>query len=123
MSCRPPTRPGLPRQAPPQVDGALQPAFGFALRPTTGSSRDEGALRALCLVLCSPTAGCQTRPAAERSCESRGLGEVQHCRNLHQGHMGVDQQLSCDLKPNFIGEGLETRSLRLQTTVQCAAMN
>src|SRR5690242_1420549 len=24
MSCRPPTRPGLPRQAPPQVDGARQ---------------------------------------------------------------------------------------------------
>src|SRR4051812_2098810 len=29
MSCRPPTRPGLPRQAPPQVDGAhLAPAMG-----------------------------------------------------------------------------------------------
>src|SRR3954470_20582881 len=25
MSCQPPTRPGLPRQAPPQVDGALEP--------------------------------------------------------------------------------------------------
>src|SRR4051812_43635911 len=123
MSRRPPPPPDPPPQAPPQVDGVLQPAFGFALRPTTGSSRNEGALRALCLVLCSPTAGCQTRPAAERSCESRGLGEVQHCRNLHQGHAGVDQQLSCDLKPNFVSEGLETRPLGPQTTGQCAAMN
>src|SRR3954462_15618535 len=37
MSCRPPTRPSLPRQAPPQVDGALAPTPTKAarLRETT----------------------------------------------------------------------------------------
>src|SRR5829696_1104514 len=35
MSCRPPTRPGLPRQAPPQVDGAPTPAKAARLRAPT----------------------------------------------------------------------------------------
>src|SRR3954469_15306949 len=47
-----------------------------------GSSHNMEALRALCLVFGSPTTGGQTRPAAERSRESRRLGEVQHCCNL-----------------------------------------
>src|SRR3954454_13677764 len=54
MACRPPTRPGPPRQAPPQVDGALQRAQEQGLPPRAQLRARPEAPRRAAGVLQSP---------------------------------------------------------------------
>ena len=55
-------------------------------------------------------------------CESGGFGEIQGCRNVRQGQLGIGQHVTSDGRAHLVGDRLEIRPFRPQSTVKCPPM-
>ena len=51
-------------------------------------------------------------------CESGGFGEIQGCRNVHQGQLGIGQHVASEGRAHLVGNRSETCPFRPQSTVK-----
>ena len=51
-------------------------------------------------------------------CESGGFGEIQGCRNVRQGQLGIGQHVTSEGRAHLVGNRLEPCPFRPQSTVK-----